>query len=65
MIGCAGDPIGEVGPNMRDKRLQWFIKKNVKDDPICKNNCLDVCVQYNNTVMSRNKVINAYLLDNK
>lgn len=43
-----GEPIGEVGPNMRQERYDWFIKHNTHNDSICKKNCLDVCSFYNN-----------------
>ena len=43
-----GKPIGEIGPNMRTERLEWLKKHNPHNDPICKTNCLDVCVDYNN-----------------
>lgn len=43
-----GDPIGEVGSNMRQERLEWFQKHNTHKDPICKKNCLDCLVLYNN-----------------
>ena len=42
-----GKPIGEVCPNMRKDRLQWFKNTNPHNDFICKNNCLDVCVDFN------------------
>jgi MoaA/NifB/PqqE/SkfB family radical SAM enzyme len=45
-----GDAIGEVGPNMREERLMWFIHHDCKKDRICSENCLDVCVDYNNRV---------------
>lgn len=44
-----GDPIGEVGPNMRAERLQWILEHDNKADNICAKNCLDVCVAYNDT----------------
>lgn len=43
-----GNAIGNVGPHMRQERLKWFEKHNTHCDPICKKNCLDVCVAYNN-----------------
>jgi molybdenum cofactor biosynthesis enzyme MoaA len=43
--GCA--PIGKVGPNMRQERLDWFKSHNSFNDPICQKNCLDVCIDYN------------------
>lgn len=44
-----GNPIGQVGTNMRDERQRWYTEHNTHLDPICKGNCLDVCVQYNNS----------------
>lgn len=46
-----GDPIGPVGPEMRKDRLDWFREHDTHKDPICKRNCLDVCVQHNCTAM--------------
>jgi|15BtaG_2_1085339.scaffolds.fasta_scaffold24673_2 molybdenum cofactor biosynthesis enzyme MoaA len=43
-----GSPIGRVGPNMRNERVEWSFDHNTHDDPICSKNCLDVCVDYNN-----------------
>lgn len=43
-----GDPIGNVGPNMRAERHDWHVSHDTHCDPICKANCLDVCVDYNN-----------------
>lgn len=48
-----GDPIGNVGPNMRQERLEWFRQHDTHKDPICKKNCLDVCVAHNRKVMER------------
>lgn len=45
-----GSPIGKVGPNMRKERLRWFQTHNCYKDSICRNNCLDVCIDYNNKV---------------
>jgi MoaA/NifB/PqqE/SkfB family radical SAM enzyme len=42
-----GDPVGKIGENMRKERLQWLQKHEPWNDPICKKNCLDVCVEYN------------------
>lgn len=44
----SGEAIGEVGSNMRTERLNWFNRTDTHCDPICKANCLDVCVDYNN-----------------
>jgi len=43
-----GDPIGRVNPNTRQERYQWMQKHNSFQDPICRDNCLDVCIDYNN-----------------
>jgi molybdenum cofactor biosynthesis enzyme MoaA len=43
-----GDPIGTVGENMRQDRIAWFESHDTFEDEICGNNCLDVCVDYNN-----------------
>jgi len=43
-----GEPIGEVGPDMRKDRVRWMVRHNTHADPICRKNCLDVCVQHNN-----------------
>lgn len=43
-----GNPIGKVGENMRQERLKWMFKNDTHKNPICKKNCLDVCIDYNN-----------------
>ncbi len=43
-----GNPIGKVGKNMRQERLEWMLKNDTHKNPICKKNCLDVCIDYNN-----------------
>jgi MoaA/NifB/PqqE/SkfB family radical SAM enzyme len=45
-----GLPIGKIGPNMRRDRSAWAINHDTYQDNICRNNCLDVCVAYNNKV---------------
>jgi len=45
-----GNPIGEVSKAMRRERWQWFLSHNTHKDEICKKNCLDVCIDYNNRV---------------
>lgn len=50
-----GDPIGEIGPNVRAERLQWILDHDSKSDPICSKNCLDVCVAYNDIADTANK----------
>lgn len=43
-----GEHIGEISENMRKERLNWFENHNTYEDPICRKNCLDVCISYNN-----------------
>jgi molybdenum cofactor biosynthesis enzyme MoaA len=43
-----GNPIGKIGENMRQERLDWMKTHDSHCDPICKKNCLDVCIDYNN-----------------
>jgi MoaA/NifB/PqqE/SkfB family radical SAM enzyme len=45
-----GSPISTMGENFREKRVEWFKQHNTYEDNICRNNCLDVCVDYNNRV---------------
>lgn len=46
----SGKPIGKVGPDMRQERLKWYMEHDVHADPICKSQCLDVCVDHNRTI---------------
>jgi molybdenum cofactor biosynthesis enzyme MoaA len=50
-----GDPIGKIGSDVRSARLKWILGHNNMDDPICQANCLDVCVDYNDTAAAANK----------
>jgi hypothetical protein len=43
-----GNPIGKVGPYMRQEREKWMKNHDTHCDTICKKNCLDVCIDYNN-----------------
>jgi len=43
-----GDPVGKVGPNMRQEREERIKQHDSQKDPICKAMCLDVCIDYNN-----------------
>ena len=52
-----GDPIGTVGPNMRQDRLEWIKNHNTHSDPICKKNCLDCIILYNNKFESENSYV--------
>jgi MoaA/NifB/PqqE/SkfB family radical SAM enzyme len=50
-----GEAIGEMSDihKVRIDRHKWFKTHNCFNDVICKNNCLDVCVDYNNKSMWR------------
>jgi MoaA/NifB/PqqE/SkfB family radical SAM enzyme len=39
-----GDPVGNIYGNIREDRLKWFNKTDCYEEPICRSNCLDVCV---------------------
>lgn len=54
-----GEPIGEVGDNMREERLKWYLQHNSHQDLICKKNCLDVCIDYNNVFARQNGLFKA------
>ena len=56
-----GKHIGVVNPRMRQERLEWFKNHNTHDDPICKKNCLDCLVQYNNIAVNKNDAVRKYL----
>ena len=43
-----GNPIGKIGTQMRQERYLWFFNHNTYEDSICRENCLDVCIDYNN-----------------
>ncbi len=50
-----GSPIGEMTANFREQRLAWYQKTDVSKDSICSQNCLDVCVDYNNRFLEINR----------
>lgn len=43
-----GNPVGKVDRNVRHDRINWITSHNTFNDFICKENCLDVCIDYNN-----------------
>lgn len=43
-----GQPIGYITNKTRTDRLQWYNNHNSWTDNICRRNCLDVCIAYNN-----------------
>lgn len=48
-----GEPIGEMGRGFREQRIKWFEAHNTHRDKICRENCLDVCIDYNNKAASQ------------
>lgn len=50
-----GEPIGRVGLGMRRQRVRWMETKNTHEEPICWQNCLDVCVDYNNKAAGKDR----------
>ena len=53
-----GKAIGKVGPTMREDRYNFLCNHDPEKDPICKEMCLDVCVDYNNKVNENHKIVN-------
>lgn len=45
-----GEPIGNVGSNMRQERIAWRDNHDIQKDKICSGNCLDVCREFNKEV---------------
>lgn len=43
-----GSPIGVVSKEMRKERVKWSLEQDCYNDSICRKNCLDVCIDYNN-----------------
>jgi len=43
-----GSAIGKIDGNIRFDRYMWAILHDTHKDPICRKNCLDVCIDYNN-----------------
>ena len=43
-----GKPIGSLDENVREQREIWVNTHDTHLDPICRANCLDVCVDFNN-----------------
>ncbi len=43
-----GNPISRISDSMRADRIKWMKTHNTYRDDICRKNCLDVCIDYNN-----------------
>ena len=50
-----GDVYGKSLDEIREERFYWFNETNTHEDPICKKQCLDVCIDHNNKV-EENKI---------
>jgi molybdenum cofactor biosynthesis enzyme MoaA len=49
--GCSiGSVYDKTIQEIREERKVWFDKTDCFNDAICKKNCLDVCIDHNNTV---------------
>ena len=53
--GAAIGKITDSDDKVRNDRLKWFFDHDTHKDEICSNNCLDVCVDYNNCFRDKNK----------
>jgi sulfatase maturation enzyme AslB (radical SAM superfamily) len=45
-----GTVYGKTLKQIKEERKEWFNKTNTFTDPICKQNCLDFCIEHNNRV---------------
>jgi len=45
-----GAPIGAFDEDVRERRQEWYRQHDTHQDPICRQNFLDVCIDYNNRV---------------
>lgn len=52
----SGNAIGKVSKNMRIERKEWYETHDIYNDPICRNNCLDVCIDYNRKFAETNPI---------
>lgn len=59
-----GQPVGKMDVTLapedaiskiRQERLSWVQANDVRKNPICAKNCLDVCIDYNNKVKALNE----------
>ena len=48
-----GSILGKTMTEIRTERYEWMLKNNTHKCGTCRNNCLDVCVDYNNKVHNR------------
>ena len=45
-----GEPVGKVHKDMRKDRIEYLKTHDTHNDPICKKNCIDACVELNNKI---------------
>ncbi len=48
--GSIGSVYNKSLEEIKEERRQWFRSHNTHVDPICKKNCLDVCIEHNDRV---------------
>jgi len=48
--GCT--PVGKIDGAVRENRYKYILEHDTYIDSICRKNCLDVCIDYNNKVNS-------------
>ena len=52
-----GNAIGNITDDVRQQRYEWYKNHDCYTDRICRENCLDVCVDYNNRVKELNRCL--------
>ena len=45
-----GAPVGNFDSSVRERRHEWWSQHDTHRDSVCRQNCLDVCIDYNNRV---------------
>jgi pyruvate-formate lyase-activating enzyme len=48
-----GSPIGSISQDVRQERAYWSRSHNTYNDLICRQNCLDVCLDFNNKAATK------------
>ena len=52
-----GNPIGNINGNVREDRKNWVKNFDTHSDPICKKNCLDCIILYNDKYEKENPFV--------
>lgn len=55
-----GKPIGKVSDDIRLQRADWISNHNPWEDPICRSNCLDICIKYNEKAAEYHNIENLF-----